>query len=104
VEREPRQIIQAGRRRVHRVERSAGRLLIAGLGFSVAYFLDAAQGRARRKQVVDVVRRLRRSAPTPDAAGADRAAADLPRIGRADLGPRSTVQRATEAIRAGARV
>jgi len=89
---------------VHRVERSTGKLLFVGLGFSVAYFLDAARGRARRKQVADVARRVRRSTLTADAGKEDRAAADLPRIGRADLGPRATFQRASDGIRASARV
>jgi hypothetical protein len=104
VERDPSRTVEAARRRVHRVKRSSGRLLFAGLGFSVAYFLDAARGRARRKQVVDVVRRIRRSKLTADAAKEDRAAADLPRIGRADLGPRATFQPASDGIRASARV
>jgi hypothetical protein len=83
--------------------RSAGRLLCAGLGFSVAYFLDAAQGRARRKQAADVLRRVRRSTPAADAVKDDRAAADLPRIGWADTGPRATFQRAADGIRVGGR-
>lgn len=82
--------------------RSAGRLLFAGLGFSLAYFLDAAQGPARRKQVADVFRRVRRSEIT-NAAQDDRAAAELPRIGWADTGPRATFQRAADGIRVGGR-
>jgi len=70
----------------------------------VAYFLDAAQGRARRKQVVDVFRRVRRSKLTADAAKKDRAAADLPRIGGADPGPGATFQRAADGIHAGTSV
>jgi len=104
VERGPSRTVQAARRQVHRVKRSTGRLLCAGLGFSVAYFLDPARGRTRRKQVADVIRRVRRSTLTADAEKADMAAADLPRIGRADLGPRATFQRAADGIRAGARV
>jgi hypothetical protein len=79
-------------------------LLFAGLGFSVAYFLDAAQGPARRKQVADAFRRLRPSRRAVDAAKADRAAADQPRIGWANLGPQATFQRAADGVRAGARV
>ncbi|MGA2305984.1 MAG: hypothetical protein ABSH29_17655 [Acidimicrobiales bacterium] len=104
MERDPSRTVQAARRRVHRVKRSAGRLLVAGLGFSVAYFLDAAQGRSRRKQVVDVFRRVRRSMLSADAAKADHPVPDVPRIGRADLGPRATFQRAADGIRASARV
>jgi hypothetical protein len=80
-------------------KRSTGRLLFAGLGFAVAYFLDAAQGRARRKQVADVFRRVRRSELTSDAVKDDRAVADLPRIGWADTRPRATFQRAADGIR-----
>jgi hypothetical protein len=78
-------------------------LLFAGLGFSLAYFLDTAQGPARRKQVADVCHRLRRSDITR-AEKDDRAAADLPRIGWADTGPRATFQRAADGIRVGGRV
>ena len=96
------QSVRSVRVHAYRVKRSTGRLLCAGLGFSVAYFLDAARGRARRKQVADVLRRVRRSTLTADAAKEDRAAAALPRIGRADLGPRATFQRASDGIRASA--
>jgi hypothetical protein len=104
VERDPSRTVETARRRVHRVKRSAGRLLVAGLGFSVAYFFDAAQGRSRRKQVLDALRRVRRSTLSADAAKADHPAPEVPRIGRADLGPRATFQRAADGIRASARV
>lgn len=89
------------RREVHRVKRSTGRLLMAGLGFSVAYFFDATQGRARRQQIVALVRRTRQSEVV---ASAEHQAPDVPRIGRSDLGPRATFQRAADGIRASARV
>jgi len=100
VERDPSATVQAARRHVHRVKRSGGRLLIAGLGFSVAYFFDGAQGRARRQQVVAVVRRVRRRkvVVTPEPAP------ELPRIGHADLGPRATFQRAADPIQVTARI
>jgi hypothetical protein len=101
VARDPSQTVQAARRHVHRVKRSTGRLLIAGLGFSVAYFFDAAQGRDRRKKTVEVIRRARRSKV---AAKVDHPVPDLPRIGQADLGPRATFQQAADGIRASARV
>jgi hypothetical protein len=101
VERDPSQTVRTARRHVHRVKRTTGRLLIAGLGFSVAYFFDGAQGRARRKQIVDVARRVRRSKAAPTA---DQPVPDLPRIGQADLGPRATFQRASDPIRVSARV
>ncbi len=103
VGRDPNQAVRSVRAHANRVKRSTGRLLLVGLGFSVAYFLDAARGRARRKQVADVVRRVRRSTLTTDAAKEDRAA-DLPRIGRAGLVPRATFQRASDGIRASSRV
>lgn len=99
--RDPSQTVQAARRHLHQVKRSTGRLLIAGLGFSAAYFFDAAQGRARRKQIVDLIRWARRSRV---AANADHPVPDLPHIGGADLGPRATFQRAADGIRASARV
>jgi hypothetical protein len=74
---------------------------MGGLGFSLAYFFDAAQGRARRKQMVDA---LRRAAGAEVAVRAPRPARDLPRIARADLGPRATFQRAADGIRTSARV
>jgi hypothetical protein len=82
---------------------------MAGLGFSVAYFFDPARGRARRKRVVDLIRPALRShvgaRVAPDApARVERAAPDLPRIGLADHGPRPTFLRATDGIRASARV
>jgi hypothetical protein len=48
-------------RRVRHAKRSAGRLLVSGIGFSAAYFLDPDHGAARRKQAVDVLRRAKRS-------------------------------------------
>ena len=74
---------------------------MAGLGFAVAYFFDAAQGRARRQQIVDMIRRARGETV---AAPASRPTHDLPRIGRADLGPRATFQRAADGIRSSARI
>jgi hypothetical protein len=64
----------------------------------MAYFFDAAQGRARRKQVVAVIRRFRGS----KVAGSGEPQPDVPRIDRADLGPRATFQRAADGIRGGA--
>jgi hypothetical protein len=101
VARDPSQTVQAARRRVHRVKRSTGRLLIAGLGFSVAYFFDAAQGRDRRQKTMEVIRRVRRSKA---AAKVGHPVPELPRISRADLAPRATFQRAADGIRASARV
>jgi len=97
---DPSHIVQGARRHLHRAKRSTGRLLIAGLGFSAAYFFDASQGRARRQHVVSVIRRARRSKV---AAQADQPPRDLPRIGR-DLGHRATFQRPPDGVRASTRV
>jgi hypothetical protein len=70
----PRDVLHAARTTARRTRKSAGRLVVSGLGFSAAYFLDAEHGKARRQQVwdlVDHVRRSRRStkvaAPPPGA-------------------------------------
>ena len=52
---------EAARGHAHRARKSAGRLVLSGLGFSVAYFLDPDQGAARRKQAVEVVNHVRRA-------------------------------------------
>jgi hypothetical protein len=101
VARDPSATVQAAWRQVRRAKRSSGRLFIAGLGFSVAYFFDGAQGRARRKQVVDMVRRVRRSKAAIETA---HSAPELPRIGRSDVGPRATFQRAADGIDVTSRV
>jgi hypothetical protein len=101
VERDPSRTVQTVRREVHRVKRSTGRLLVAGLGFSVAYFFDATQGRARRKQIVAVVRRAWESEVV---GSAQHPLSDVPQLGGPDLGPRATFQRAAEGIRASARL
>ena len=93
---DPSHIVQGARRHLHRAKRSTGRLLIAGLGFSAAYFFDATQGRARRKQIVGLIRRAQGAKM---AAKADHPRRDLPRIGR-DMGPRATFHRPADGIRA----
>jgi hypothetical protein len=100
VERNRRHTVHAARKHGNRVKRSTGRLLIAGLGFSVAYFFDAAQGQARRKQIVEAIRRERGANVVVRTAYQQ----DLPRIGLADLSHRATFQRATDGIRVSARV
>ena len=52
---------EAARGHAHRARKSAGRLVLSGLGFSVAYFFDPEQGAARRKQAVEVVNHVRRA-------------------------------------------
>jgi hypothetical protein len=96
---DPSQIVRGARQHLHRAKRSTGRLFVAGLGFSAAYFFDAAQGRARRQRVVGVIRRVRRAT----VAKADDPAGELPRIG-GDPGPKATFQRPADGNRASTRV
>ena len=68
---------EAARGHVHRARKSTGRLLVSGLGFSVAYFFDPDHGSARRKQAIEVVNQVRRAGahvkePTQPAVGSDR--------------------------------
>ena len=101
MERDLSRTVQTVRRQVHRVKRSTGRLLVAGLGFSVAYFFDARQGRGRRKQIVALLRRARESEVV---GSAQHPLPDVPQLGRPDLGPRATFQRAADGTRASARL
>ena len=58
---DPKGAFEAGRGQAHRARKSAGRLVISGLGFSVAYFFDPDHGSARRKQAKEMVGHLRRA-------------------------------------------
>jgi hypothetical protein len=58
---EPKETRAAAKGRVQRTKKSAGRLLLSGIGFSAAYFFDAEHGRARRQQAWDVVDHVRKS-------------------------------------------
>jgi len=58
---DPRGTFEAARGHAHRARKSAGRLALSGLGFSVAYFFDPDHGDARRKQAVEVVNHVRRA-------------------------------------------
>ena len=58
---DPKGTFEAARGHAHRARKSAGRLVISGLGFSVAYFFDPEHGSARRKQAVEVVNHVRRA-------------------------------------------
>jgi hypothetical protein len=53
---------EAARGHAHRARKSAGRLAVSGLGFSVAYFFDPDHGSARRKQALVVANHIRRTA------------------------------------------
>ncbi len=58
---DPRGTFEAARGHAHRARRSTGRLVISGLGFSVAYFLDPDHGSARRKQAMAMVNQMRKA-------------------------------------------
>jgi hypothetical protein len=57
---DPKGAFEAGRVHAHRARKSAGRLAISGLGFSVAYFFDPDHGSARRQQAREMVGHARR--------------------------------------------
>jgi hypothetical protein len=58
---DPKGTFEAARGHARRARKSAGRLALSGLGFSVAYFFDPDHGGARRKQAVEVVNHVRRA-------------------------------------------
>jgi len=58
---DPKKTFEAARGHAHRARKSAGRLAVSGLGFSVAYFFDPAHGSDRRKHAVELVNRVRRT-------------------------------------------
>jgi hypothetical protein len=58
---DPKGTFESARGRAHRARKSTGRLVISGLGFSVAYFFDPDHGSARRKQAMEVVNHVRRA-------------------------------------------
>jgi hypothetical protein len=58
---DPKGTYEAARGHAHSARKSAGRVVLSGLGFSVAYFFDRDHGSARRKQAVEVVNHLRRA-------------------------------------------
>jgi hypothetical protein len=47
---DPRETLGAARVRAHKAKKTAGRLVVSGVGFSVAYFFDPEHGHARRKR------------------------------------------------------
>jgi hypothetical protein len=56
----PKETLAAAAGRARRTKKSAGRLLVSGLGFSAAYFFDSEHGKARRQQAWDLVDHIRR--------------------------------------------
>jgi hypothetical protein len=59
---DPKGTYETARVHAHRARKSAGRLAVSGLGFSVAYFFDPDHGSARRKQAVVLANQVRRAA------------------------------------------
>jgi hypothetical protein len=57
----PKETLAAAKSRAHRTKKSAGRLLVSGIGFSAAYFLDSEHGKARRQQAWDLIDHVWRS-------------------------------------------
>ena len=69
---DPKETLGAVRVRTRKAKKTAGRLLVSGLGFSAAYFLDPDHGHARRKRAwesFDLL--LRRRADSARDAGAE---------------------------------
>lgn len=58
---DPKESLGAARSRAHKAKKTAGRLLVSGIGFSAAYFLDPDHGQARRKQAFGLIDHLIRS-------------------------------------------
>jgi hypothetical protein len=56
---EPRVAFADVTRHARHAKRSAGRILLSGVGFSAAYFLDPDQGPARRRQASSFMKRTR---------------------------------------------
>jgi hypothetical protein len=54
------ELLSSANRRVRRVRRTTGRLLVSALGFGVAYYLDIENGEARRKRLQLWLRRTSR--------------------------------------------
>jgi hypothetical protein len=58
---DPKGTYEAARGHAHRARKSTGRLVVSGLGFSVAYFFDPDHGSARRKHAIEVIHQVRRA-------------------------------------------
>jgi hypothetical protein len=58
---EPKETLGAARSHARKAKKTAGRLLVSGIGFSAAYFLDPDHGQARRKKALGFIDHLLRS-------------------------------------------
>jgi hypothetical protein len=58
---DPRGTVGSIKGHARHAQRSVGRLLVSGLGFSVAYFFDPDKGQVRRANAISLIGRLRRS-------------------------------------------
>lgn len=55
----PHETLKSVSAQTRHARKSGARLLFSGVGFSLAYFLDPDQGRARRQQAMDYLSRAR---------------------------------------------
>jgi hypothetical protein len=94
---EPKEMRAAAKGRVQRTKKSAGRLLLSGIGFSAAYFFDTEHGRARRQQAWDMVDHIRKSRAAK--VGRSERGVETP----ASDGARAPFQRSVEGPRSAAR-
>jgi hypothetical protein len=92
---DPRNALHTARAKAGRTRKTAGRLMVSGLGFSAAYFFDAEHGQARRRQAWDLVDHIRRSRQSARASVAGRVAPP-----RASPPPRSVGERSANGVRA----
>ena len=55
------QLLRSATRRARRARRTTGRIVVSALGFGMAYYFDAENGHARRKQLQRWLQRTARS-------------------------------------------
>ena len=100
---DPRASLDTAKHRAHRAKKSAGRLLVSGLGFAAAYFLDPDHGKARRGQAFQFIDHIRRARADGKAGQAGHAEPEVPVKTTDAPGPRGAFQRAANGIRATSR-
>lgn len=55
---DPKATLGVARSRAHKAKKTASRLFVSGIGFSVAYFLDPDHGKARRQHALGLIDHL----------------------------------------------
>jgi hypothetical protein len=100
---DPRGSLDSARNRAHRAKKSAGRLLVSGVGFAAAYFLDPDHGKARRAQAFQFIDHLRRSRADAKAGEAGRHEPEVPLRTAEAPASRGAFQRAADGVRATSR-